>query len=373
MARRSLLRMRAVAASTAAAHAPLDGPGSGYTVGGSGSGMVELQWRWSTANVSMLDTVAGFVAAVMDPFDAGFGSVTVYGVIRGRSTISAISSGKLDLRCAVGNDSVVASRFSSLFEGFSVPHVYEDRFHRPHPEVALLRHTPIGPGVATFSSVRFTCAGLAADPRPLEGRMLRVSIGQTAIDGIRIHAAPYPILSGDHGKSTDTGLQRHRQGHNPAIPVPSVDTPASSSDEPAPTVTVCVQYVHGRGYSPYHVADFAAYYYLLGAARIVVFESQEPHLEADADARAEVVRNQRGLRNLADALGPRFTLAHGLCTHEVMRRTTLNQNCQVLAGNLCLSAARGADAQPYALMVDFDEYAPLRHANPCPQARGHCS
>ena len=59
-------------------------------------------------------------------------------------------------------------------------------------------------------------------------------------------------------------------------------------------------------------------------------DSIEPQFAVgDAAARARAAQRAAGLQAAADALGPRFQLVRGFCTHDTMLRATLNQNCQV--------------------------------------------
>ena len=173
---------------------------------------------------------------------------------------------------------------------------------------------------------------MAAVPRLLT---VRVSSGEWRIDGVAIHQPGYPIVSGDDEAGS-----------------------SSSGSSSSADVTVCVQYVYGTGYTSRTLQEFAAWYLLLGAKRIVVFDSMEPSLEPTAEQPTAMERKE-ALHSLSVALGRRFVVVRGLAVWDMMRRTRSHMSGQSLAGNLCKSAA-GALAHgsrpTFALMPDIDEY-----------------
>jgi hypothetical protein len=292
-----------------------------------------IDWRWSSEVASMRETRAGAAFAAVDqqaPEDA-----IVFGVVRGQSTLAALLSktSPTPLQCVVGNVSVRATDLAPLFEGYSLPLYYEQRFNSTHHVAASMRRER-GEGQRAdwvFASMRLRCPGFPPSVLPLVGQHMTLRLdGRFEVSGIRVQP--------------------------PAFPFAEDEQPRSS----APAVTVCVQYVFGAGYHTSHVVDFAAYYLLLGARRIVVFDSMEPEFTPGDEAQRErVAQRAAGLQSIATALGPRFQVVRGFCTHDTMVRATLNANCQVLAGNICLNAARAIDAaspSSYVLMVDLDEY-----------------
>lgn len=302
--------------------------------------MPRVAWRWSSPVASMRETHAGVAFATIDarkPDD-----VLVFAAIRGRATLALLSrpGGRpIDaLQCVVGNESRAATSAAVLFEGKSLPLQYEQRFNRTHVESAAMKKD-LGEGHAewVFASVRLRCPSLG--PLPMTGRMLSLQLrNQWVVPDIIIQPAGFPMV--EAFADVDGGISH------------------TAATEPA--VTVCVQYVYGAGYAMRRVLEFASYYLHLGAKRIVVFDSMEPELaRGDAAARVRAARRAHGLQTIASALGSSFQLVRGFCTHDTMLRTTLNQNCQVLAGNACLNAARSVDStapSAHVLMVDLDEY-----------------
>ena len=86
---------------------------------------------------------------------------------------------------------------------------------------------------------------------------------------------------------------------------------SSSGSSSSADVTVCVQYVYGTGYTSRTLQEFAAWYLLLGAKRIVVFDSMEPSLEPTAEQPTAMERKE-ALHSLSVALGRRFVVVRGL-------------------------------------------------------------
>ena len=317
-------------------------------------GVVDISWRWSSPHASMKATQAGIAAASVDLDDPS--GIVLWGAVRGKTTFNALTSGKLAARCYVRNQSVPISAVHTLFEGFSMPWFYEQRFGRTHAEsVELKRSRQIE---WTFATVRMRCAGLPPNLLPLEGKLVTVRPDDDSweVAGIPILSPSFPLASVRDGGGGGGGSSSLIEASDE-----QAEGGAGADDLSKPSITVCVAYVHSRGYTTRHVTDFVAWYLLLGARRIIIFDS----LEADrvshmgSEVPAQVRENIEGMRSLASALSPRVVLARGLCTHDTMQRATLNANCQVLASNLALQAVRAADVKSpsaYIIFADFDEY-----------------
>ena len=135
------------------------------------------------------------------------------------------------------------------------------------------------------------------------------------------------------------------------------------------SLSVCLPVFVGAGYSARTIAEYLAWYALLGATRVVVFESIEPEneLQVSGPVRAERARsNLDALNALASRSNGLLHIVRGLASWEMMRRTANKDFGQSLAGNICKSATgnlpaiaehpRGARPAPYVLIVDMDEY-----------------
>ena len=355
-----------------------------------------LDWRWAV-DAETNRTVGGIVAAVLrtNPGDSAL-KVAVHGV--------ALSKMLRQLKCSADNGRtwIFATAKTIIPESEVDPTSFAQRYRHKWPSNA-------GPveGDNNLLGVRFTCAfptdgatKLSAakvggnrekDEREGEGNSderegrkiknrfksyatsesdattslpmqlsFQSSLGSITlwqIDGVRLRCPGYPIT--DEALPCAKHLARRQQ-----LPQPSrlVWQPFPSSAERAPAagvdVTVCVQYVYGTGYSAQSILEFASWYLLLGARRLVIFDSMEPELEP---GESKLIASERmsALNALAATLGHRLSLVRGLATWDMMRRTRTHMNGQSIAGNMCKSAA-GALATPgraaYALLPDLDEF-----------------
>ena len=277
----------------------------------------DLAWHWAVGANGCNCTRAGIVAATRGP-----NIVTVHGVLATRHLRLLECSFDGGATWAAARDPTAIPE--SNHDKFS----FSDRYKHKWP----MAHGDIEPDTGLIGA-RFSCAiGMAAVPRLLS---VRVSSDEWRIDGVAIHQPGYPIVSGDDEAGS-----------------------SSSGSSSSADVTVCVQYVYGTGYTSRTLQEFAAWYLLLGAKRIVVFDSMEPSLEPTAEQPTAMERKE-ALHSLSVALGRRFVVVRGLAVWDMMRRTRSHMSGQSLAGNLCKSAA-GALAHgsrpTFALMPDIDEY-----------------
>ena len=283
-----------------------------------------LEWLWAVDESNT--TRAGIVSAVRQ----GNG-VLVYAVLP-KTRLSSVD-------CSVdGRAWVTASEVTAVPESDFDRKSFGERFNHRWPQgqgsIDSEKHGLVG--------ARFVCE---------LGDSISVAVftpGQTmsigSRDGWRIDRVPircpgYPIVSIDAPTSPSTAS-------------------VSSSSARRADVTVCVQYIYGSGYTARAVREFVAWYLLLGAKRIVAFDSMEPHLEPALAQRRVAQERMEALHNLSATLGERFVIVRGLASWDMMRRTRLHMSGQSLAGAMCKAAA-GALAIPgrpaFVVMPDFDE------------------
>ena len=291
---------------------------------------VEWQWAVDAENV----TRAGVVAAVRTA-----SGVTVHAVLP-RTRLSRVN-------CSMdGRDWVLASQVTAIPEADFDRQSFGERYNRKWPA----GRGAIDAEKYSLTGVRFVCAFDDLSSSVASERRLTVrSADGWRIDGVRIRCPGYPIVD---EAATGSGAA----SQCPAVPLASAASNSLSARRA--DVTVCVQYIYGSGYSARTVREFAAWYLLLGAKRIVVFDSMEPHLEPALAPQRVAQERMDFLHDLSSSLGSRFVVVRGLAVWDMMRRTRLHMSGQSLAGAMCKAAA-GALAVPgrptFALMPDFDE------------------
>lgn len=319
--------------------------------------MPTLAWRWA---VDANHTRAGIVAASLSPVGDG---IIVYGMM--------VSQHAPGLACSIRNgmqsgaDDRMKSQWVPVVNATEIP---EARGDRQSFGERYKHKWPSGAGMVevdnALAGARFVCpfsdklsrnnaTGSILVRRARHFAAYTISVRSSTgwqIDNVTIHSLGYPIVDGFED-AADSGMV---QSALSIAPTPSVRTDEVQGAD----VTVCVQYVYGTGYSRSTLLEFAAWYYLLGARRIVVFDSIESDLEP-GDGRHVAQERQGVLHALAAALGNRFVVVRGLATWDMMRRTRSHMSAQTLAGNMCKAAA-GALAVPgratYALLADIDEF-----------------
>ena len=131
------------------------------------------------------------------------------------------------------------------------------------------------------------------------------------------------------------------------------------------SITACLTNLYGVGYDVRVVAEYAAWYLLLGATRVVIFESIEPDVQERlfgerGGKRAQLAqRNMQMLHAMARRMPRRVHIIRGLVGWEMMRRTANHDHGQTLAGNMCKAAARDlAMGRPHGRPLDGLRYTP---------------
>ena len=365
----------------------------------------QLEWRWdSDAN----QTRAGVVAAVWAAPTGAVARLNVHGY--------AIQSALRQIECSL-TGSTPQPQWTAASDVTTIPESDGDR-------ISLLerfKHKwPVGAGGIEPESnslvgVRFVCqfSGEALVDAGSAERLLSVRGGRFTghphwrVDSIRIHCAGYPINCHDaitkgaprnaaaaaaaaagtagtaytaailrspaaaaamvsasacHGESATHAAATatvggHADGEETALVDGAADVGAA---KPLVDVTVCVQYIYGTGYSVHTLLEFVAWYVLLGARRIVLFDSMEPHYEHDEALRRLAYERQQALHGLAKALRGRVVVVSGLALWDMMRRTRSHMSGQSVAGSLCRAAAAAlgerAERVAYVAMPDLDEF-----------------
>ena len=319
-----------------------------------------LDWRWAVDERTNRTQAGVALATARAPGSAIDTGVTVYGVV--------IRNQLHGLECS---DNAGATWSSATLQTI-IPEAdldktsFNQRYNHRWPHGLTREQAVVEPDVGLTGS-RFVCprTHLQSGQRHHHQGGGRLSVRHRnhrwRIDDIDIHRAGFPILSeGDplpHEQSNGDGRGGGGGGGG------------GGAD-----ITVCVQYVYGSGYSRRAILEHAAWYLLLGARRIVTFDSLEPALEASGERRRAAQESMATLQQTARALGSRFIVVRGMATWDVMRRTRLHMSGQSLAGTLCRNAAgslvslgsgsarsgagphlRGAGAA-YVLLPDLDEF-----------------
>ena len=315
-----------------------------------------LDWRWAVDAASNR-TRAGFVAATARPHsDSSSGTawtVDVYGV--------ATTKDLRRLQCSLDGTSWVPARAQTTIPESGHDQLSFSQRYRRKPAARLGAIE----GDNGLVGVRFSChfgpgdraTDLQHSPSPTWRRLRRsLSVRDSStskhawkVDSLPVRCLGYPIADAEAPCSSTS----RRRARNTAF----VGT--SPASEHATSVTVCVQYLYGTGYTRQALIEFVAWYLLLGAQRIVVFDSMEPELEVGERQQTVAQERQRALYSLSAALGEQLVLVRGLATWDMMRRTRTHMSGQSIAGNMCKSAAAAltpAAHSTYAAMLDLDEF-----------------
>ena len=410
-----------------------------------------IHWRWS-GPPSVADSQLGVALAAASDRP---GTVVVYGVLGQPARLALMPNSKAlaqkmgvavssPLKCSLAHakeasagqhaaetspspfrqQAVRPSAVAQLFEGYARPEFYRMRYGVAHPEARAMRNRTrykLMP-VLTRLECRFTVPPTA--PWPPRHALLSLGTREWGLENLPI--VPMAALLGrgrDAAAAAATEPPLRPFVHTPPrASALGAQTIASSSNAGAsalptvaraasPVVTVCVNKVYAPGVSTREWMDFLSYYLLLGASRVVIFESIETNGTAaaagdwtrrpgessagsgtssgrpgadkqwadkqgadkqGADKQAdtapsatdaeeiaeEIAHRRRALSALQGVLGAKLVVVPSFCTHDVMLRATPNMHCQVLAGNLCLDASAAADAPAPALTlhVDPDEF-----------------
>lgn len=295
----------------------------------------QVEWHWAH-DVGSNHTQAGIIAAV----HTATGTVTVYGVMLQRYA-------RL-LECSLSTLSrhwVPSRNQTKLPESEPDDRLFAHRYRHRWPVGAV--NLPDGDTVG----LRFECSfndtmmsliqtpsslvNLSVRHRPHDGR------DHWQIDGVPLHCAGFPIVAANrskcqHTRSVDND-QRARQG---------------------PEVTICVPLFYGTAFSSKTLLEFTAWYLLLGAHRIVIYDSTEPHLERHNQTRMTAETRRRALYALARALPGRVAVVKGVSTWDFMRRTRYHADGQSLSSNLCKDAVGALSRHwpSYVIMADMDEF-----------------
>lgn len=326
-----------------------------------------LDWRWAFDTASNR-TRAGVVAATLD---ASGGTLTVFGVTSSKYLRKLQCSLDGEGSSSSSSTWVPATSQTAIPESDFDPISFSQRYKRKWPPGG---NGPVE-GDSGFFGVRFRCAfgGTVMSAAILRRATLSVRVDSSwRIDGVRIRCPGYPIAEGEPPACSSAsalvvgGSQQHEPRKaimHPFVGVASNENtsspePGFSSSAAAVDVTVCVQYVYGTGYSARTLIEFAAWYLLLGARRIVIFDSMEPHLEVGETSQRVARERMQALHALSASLGDRFVVVRGLAVWDAMRRARFHMSGQSVAGNMCKAAAgalapRGHAA--YAVLPDLDE------------------
>lgn len=354
-----------------------------------------LSWTWSGPS-SIEESHIGVVLAAANPAP---GVVFVYGVL-GQSARQAMRPKAADpLQCGLvrlgdAAPTLAAAPVSTtsaavLFEGYARPDFYWQRYGVRHPETYALPNRSRYP--ATPVLARFECKFVDLTSHlkwpPTSREPLHLTLGTKAWQLPPVLIRPSATLLSDRGEApiatTTTSTvpaALHQARHHHSL---------HGSAHLSASVSVCVNKIYAPGPSAREWIDFVSWYLLLGARRIVVFESLEPNgtaiaraavaraserataggvghtarVEASSDGEradpAVTAQRRSVLHALKRTLGSRFVVVPAFCDHEVMYRATPNMHCQVLAGNMCIdatTATTATDTVAYALHVDTDEY-----------------
>ena len=259
-----------------------------------------IQWQWANSSV-------------------GAAGVAMASIVLSRSVVlHAIvpSSDLRDLSCAEASNPKhwVAAHANSIPGGYGEPMAYSQRYGVIHPDQARVRNS---------QSVRLTCE--------------------------------FPTAPRTGGQLT----LRHRRWRISRIPIrtAAVEHPSRAGA----TVTICIPYTYGVGsgsLTTRRLVEFVAWYELLGASQVVLFDDVEPELERQAGARSQAARQRRAINAMAAAFPRRFAVVRGLCWHDTMLQASPHANCQALAANMCLDLARATNTTSHNFVssLDLDEF-----------------
>ena len=300
-----------------------------------------LEWRWAHGGGTGVDSRkpwrVGLVAAVRSSRTAD--TVVVYGV----APVLHLQA----LACSLdGSRWVPAQEQTAIPESTADRQTMLNRFRHKFPTQGK-REGDLGELMPV--SIRFACKLSNDSLLPTPGQTLQVASGTIWSVNLPIHCRGYPIS--ESGNSTHLDLESSPN-------TLQANSARVGSVDPGVDVTVCVPYMYGRGYGRHTILEFTAWYLLLGARRVVMFESMEPELTVPSE-KAVVKERVEALHALSRKLGDRLVVVRGLATWDVMRRTSMHMNGQTLASNMCKDAA-GALAphvsKAFALMLDLDEF-----------------
>ena len=345
------------------------------------AGITNLAWRFTDsppsdpaaqANISAFSAAyvqsrAGVVAAVLDVGSLrGVTVVTVFGYMAHRDVKASWSRGWPRLQCSgAGGAWVNATELSTLPASGADTGAFREVY-------GGLRMIGKSPSHDDIQGVRFRCAfDEATGAAPEAGHLInfRLNSGSAirwSVDDVVVHCAGYPIVACDH--------------HGKRAGSSNAEEAARSDQISAARVSVyaCTTNLYGAGFDGRTMAEYVAWYLLLGAARVVIFESIEPDVHhevmagrvkdraAAAAATARARRNRDAYSSLAQNLRGRVHVVRGLAGWEMMRRTVNHAKGQTLASNICKTAARslaaaaaargGRRVAPYVMQMDMDEF-----------------
>ena len=313
--------------------------------------VTEVEWRYAdiTSNVTrsaathlaFLPSQAGVVAATWD----GGHILTVFGYMLHREVQTATSvwhRAAPRLQCSLGGFVWVdAVNLTELPASAADLHAFREAYSgiRVH-----------GKSPDDLHGVRFGCTFESTGTIVRAGTLASFRFGapgnaQWAIHGVTVRCAGYPIVAFNN-----------ESGGCSSAPESTVFTANV-------TITACLTNLYGAGYDTRLVAEYAAWYLLLGVSRVVVFESIEPDVQQRfyGDMRAQRARrNLEGMHRLVRNTGGRVQIVRGLAGWEMMRRTANHDHGQTLASNMCKAAARalakGSGQTPYVMQMDIDEF-----------------
>ena len=321
--------------------------------------VADLTWHW--ADASARSASFGLVHASEAPREPS--TVVMWGVLGDRRSSSALEC-SLQLADSTRTTAWVAAVVEALplgtgSAGLSQLSFYQRRFGRAPPQPTL----PWGNASSLPASVQMRC-DLGT---PVAGHRLSVRSSLAGadwrLDGVLVHPATWSMHQAAGGT---------RGG-------PSLSGAAAAEGAPPPvSITACVGYVFAdaTGHAPSAAAlfEWAAWYALLGATRLVIFDDMddESHPTAAALRALAALPSWSGALPVAPGGGATTSVVvvRGLCLRDTMLRASMHANCQVLANNLCRHFAR-ADAPPSVVVAaDLDEFmapatpagVPLSHA-----------
>ena len=326
--------------------------------------MVSIAWRhhgdepFHPQSLHAVRSHAGVAMAVLTDRD----ELTVYGYAR-YSDVMAWEAGNGRLRCAIGDSRWVDAIDLSLLPASTAdaqPWQAQpvDRFVRDFKN-KLQKQSNL---VSEINGVRFRCPMDEKKTHfPGHHASFRFELGESVpwrIDGVVVRCPGYPMLPGNGTICEPLPLRSHDEHSR-----------HGSESTRQVEVTACMPLVIGVGYDIRTIAEYVAWYTLLGAARVVIFESIEPDFLLRTSGGQFAMRaetNKASLHALARSMPGRVHIVRGLAGWEMMRRTMNKNFGQTLASNICKTSAshlpgnshsmRGQRPAAYIMQMDVDEF-----------------
>lgn len=291
--------------------------------------------------------------------------LSVFGYMAQREAMAPARPGTLRVQCSHNGLTWVDADRMVVIPGSYADHTPTDQFVQ-HFKAQLKSASTLN---YELNGVRFLCP-FSAETSVVPGMPVSVRLGvddQTRwrIDGITVRCPGYPLLPSGNGTDCLTNGNSSAVMHSRTAWNGSGHAVTASASSVA--LTACLPLVIGVGYDVRSFAEYIVWYTMLGARRVVIFESIEPEVEMRLGAQraSSAQRNRDALYALATSLGPeRLHIVRGLAAWQMMRRTLNHNFGQTLASNICRAGARslpvpdegGSRLPSYVTQMDVDEF-----------------